>query len=57
MSRPKLWSVSGSRGIEVRWWVSGFDRATGDGANVGPFRSLLRARLLCWWYNFTGERP
>lgn len=57
----KVWQVSGTHGLEIRWWVSGFHSATGSGisygASYGPFRHLWRALLLAWWLNLRGVRP
>lgn len=55
--KTKYWKVCGSRGLRVYWYVSGFDSATGDGTNIGPFDDLWVARLVCWWHNFRGTRP
>lgn len=48
------WHTRGSAGA---WYVFGFNRKTGDGSTLGPFRFLLRAKLVAWWYNWGGMLP
>lgn len=39
------------------WYAHGYDARTGDGANVGPYRWLWTARIVCRWFNLIGRRP